>query len=143
MDVKERLAPARRNELENVEDADGKVAGFWRGLWHGMIAPLMVLVSLFREDVGIYETHNSGKGYNFGFLLGLMMVFGGNKGGGMTGFGKQGVGRGVGPGTTRPPAVVVSPPRASGGRQPFPRQRWSSALPAPAAEAAGYPEEAG
>ena len=27
------------NELANSEDDEGEVAGFWRGLWHGIIAP--------------------------------------------------------------------------------------------------------
>jgi hypothetical protein len=27
------------SELRNVPDADGDVAGFWKGLWHGFISP--------------------------------------------------------------------------------------------------------
>jgi hypothetical protein len=49
---------------------DAKPAGFWTGYWHGMIAPVAFVVSLFNEDVGIYETHNNGKWYDFGFVLG-------------------------------------------------------------------------
>ena len=71
---------ASTNELVNTEDQDGKVAGFWRGVWHGFIMPFMFLVSLFKEDVGLYEAHNNGKWYNFGYLVGLMMVLGGNGG---------------------------------------------------------------
>ena len=77
--MKEKLTPAGPNELEQSENAKGEIAGFWRGLWHGMIAPFAFLVSLFREDVGVYETHNNGRWYNFGFILGLMIVFGGNR----------------------------------------------------------------
>lgn len=47
-----------------------------------MIAPFSLITSLFKVDVGIYELHNNGKWYNFGFIFGLMMVFGGNKGAG-------------------------------------------------------------
>lgn len=70
------------SELVNSTNAEGAVAGFWLGLWHGLIAPITFIVSLFKEDVGVYEVHNNGKWYTFGFLLGLMIVFGGNKGAG-------------------------------------------------------------
>jgi hypothetical protein len=50
-------------------------AGFWLGLWHGLIAPIAFLVSLFNRSVGVYEVHNSGAWYNFGFLLGLSIFF--------------------------------------------------------------------
>lgn len=46
-------------------------AGFWGGLWHGMIAPITFLVSLFAEGVSIYETNNNGRWYEFGFMLGI------------------------------------------------------------------------
>jgi hypothetical protein len=48
-----------------------KPAGFWGGLWHGIIAPITFLVSLFVGGVSIYETHNSGRWYEFGFVLGM------------------------------------------------------------------------
>jgi hypothetical protein len=46
-------------------------AGFWAGLWHGSIAPVAFIVSLFKPEVGIYETNNNGAWYNFGFILGI------------------------------------------------------------------------
>ena len=49
---------------------DAEPAGFWVGYWHGMIAPIAFVVSLFNAGVGIYETHNKGKWYDFGFVLG-------------------------------------------------------------------------
>jgi len=58
-------------------DHDG-VAGFWLGLWHGFIAPFMFVVSLFKSNVGIYEVHNNGAWYNFGYLFGLACFFGGS-----------------------------------------------------------------
>lgn len=45
-------------------------AGFWVGLWHGIIMPITFIVSLFNPNVGIYETNNNGGWYNFGFVLG-------------------------------------------------------------------------
>jgi hypothetical protein len=51
-------------------------AGFWLGVWHGIILPVMVFVSMI-FDTGIYQVHNNGGWYNFGFLIGLSMVLGG------------------------------------------------------------------
>ena len=78
--MKETFTTASANELENVRNQAGRVAGFWHGLWHGLIAPFTFVVSLFREGVGVYEAHKNGGWYNFGFLLGLMIIFGGNRG---------------------------------------------------------------
>jgi hypothetical protein len=46
-------------------------AGFWVGLWHGIIAPITFIVSLFSDGVRIYETNNRGRWYDFGFMLGI------------------------------------------------------------------------
>lgn len=56
---------------------DGDVAGFWMGLWHGVIAPVTFVVSLFTDNVNLYEVHNSGNWYDFGFVLGAGILFGG------------------------------------------------------------------
>jgi hypothetical protein len=36
------------------------------------------VVSLFRRDLSIYEVHNNGAWYNFGYLFGLACFFGGS-----------------------------------------------------------------
>ena len=51
------------------------VAGFWLGLWQGLIAPFVFVVSLFKSDLSIYEVHNNGGWYNFGYLFGLACFF--------------------------------------------------------------------
>jgi len=56
---------------------DGDVAGFWLGLWHGIIAPVTFVVSLFTDSVNLYEVHNNGNWYDFGFVLGAGILFGG------------------------------------------------------------------
>ena len=56
---------------------EGKVAGFWLGVWHGLIAPITFIVSLFNDRVGIYDVHNSGNWYNFGFVLGAGLFLSG------------------------------------------------------------------
>lgn len=48
-----------------------KPAGFLGGLWHGIIAPIIFIVSLFNPDIRIYETNNQGRFYDFGFMLGI------------------------------------------------------------------------
>ncbi len=68
---------AQANALEDMPNEEGEVAGFWLGLWHGIIAPITFVVSLFNRNVGIYEVYNNGGWYNLGFLLGLGAVWGG------------------------------------------------------------------
>jgi hypothetical protein len=72
---------ANPNQLENIPDEEGEVAGFWQGLWHGFIAPFAFVGSLFSDGVTIYEAHNNGGWYNSGFLIGASMIFGGSGGG--------------------------------------------------------------
>ena len=60
----------------------GPEAGFWLGLWQGIIVPVTFVVSLFTDDVNIYEVANNGNWYDFGFVLGLTVSFGGPAGSG-------------------------------------------------------------
>jgi hypothetical protein len=69
------------NELADLPDADGDVAGFWQGLWHGIIAPVTFVISLFSTNMEMYEVHNNGGWYNFGYLIGLVIILGGSGGG--------------------------------------------------------------
>ncbi|MDC0325530.1 hypothetical protein OAM01_02115 [bacterium] len=55
-----------------------QLAGFWAGLWHGLISPITFIVSLFNPRVRIYETNNRGLLYDFGFILGISAAFGGS-----------------------------------------------------------------
>ena len=52
-------------------------AGFWLGLWQGFITPVTFVISLFTDNVSIYEVQNNGNWYDFGYVLGLMVAFGG------------------------------------------------------------------
>ena len=65
------------NAMVNTPNEEGQVAGFWQGLWHGIIAPVTFVISLFSDKVHVFETHNNGNWYVFGFLLGLTAVWGG------------------------------------------------------------------
>ena len=61
----------------------GKVAGFLRGLWHGFIVLFTFIISLFTDKVNVYEVHNTGGWYDFGFIIGIMIFFGGGAKGNM------------------------------------------------------------
>jgi len=65
------------NDVEGTAGKDGKVAGFWLGLWHGLISPVTFIISIFTKSVRFYEIHNSGGWYNFGFVLGAGLFFSG------------------------------------------------------------------
>ena len=65
------------NPAEKTAAADGKIAGFWRGLWHGLISPVTFVISLFSKTVRLYEVHNNGGWYNFGFVLGAGLFLSG------------------------------------------------------------------
>ena len=53
-------------------------AGFWAGLWHGLICPITFVISLFMPGVRMYEVNNRGRWYEFGFLLGASSALGGS-----------------------------------------------------------------
>jgi LPXTG-motif cell wall-anchored protein len=65
------------NVVQSAADKHGHVAGFWLGLWQGIIAPITFFVSLFSHNVNVYEVHNNGNWYNFGFVLGAGILLGG------------------------------------------------------------------
>lgn len=52
-------------------------AGFFWGVWHGWIAPVSLVGSLFNSKLRIYEIMNKGWWYDFGFYIALIGGFGG------------------------------------------------------------------
>lgn len=52
--------------------------GFFGGLWHGFIAPLSFFGSLFIDNIAMYSVNNNGGWYDFGFVLGAGILFGGS-----------------------------------------------------------------
>ena len=52
-------------------------AGFWYGLWHGIIAVISLIIHLFNENVVVYEINNTGGWYDLGFLLGVISIWSG------------------------------------------------------------------
>ena len=65
------------NPLEKIPNEENEVAGFWMGF----ITPVTFIISLFSDSVHMYESHNNGNWYNFGFVIGLSAIFGGGGGG--------------------------------------------------------------
>ena len=65
------------NERWDQDINFGKEAGFWVGVWHGLIIVITFVVSLFTKEVGLYEISNTGWPYNLGFLIGLLFSVGG------------------------------------------------------------------
>ena len=53
-------------------------AGFWYGLWHGIIAFISLIIHIFNENITVYEINNTGGWYDFGFLLGVIFIWGGS-----------------------------------------------------------------
>lgn len=52
-------------------------AGFFRGIWHGWIAPISLILGLFDNNIRIYEVNNTGWWYDFGFYMAIISGFGG------------------------------------------------------------------
>ena len=52
-------------------------AGFFTGIWHGWIAPLSLVVSVFNGDISIYASPNTGWPYDLGFYMAIISGFGG------------------------------------------------------------------
>lgn len=68
------LAAPGANPMINQPDAQGRVARAGAGLWHGIISPATLIVSFFNSDVRMYEVHNAGSEYDFGFFIGLGLI---------------------------------------------------------------------
>jgi hypothetical protein len=60
-------------DVGTAAPGDEDPAGFWLGL----ILPVTWIVSLFDDSVSPYEVFNNGNWYDFGFVLGVFIVFGG------------------------------------------------------------------
>ena len=52
-----------------------KPANFFTGIWHGWIAPISLIRSI-AHIAPIYETHNTGWGYDLGFYMAIISGFG-------------------------------------------------------------------
>ena len=62
----------------DVQFTQDNPAGFWYGLWHGIIAFISLIIHIFNENVAVYEINNTGGWYDFGFVLGAGVFLGGS-----------------------------------------------------------------
>ncbi|MCK5336631.1 MAG: hypothetical protein KAQ67_10735, partial [Gammaproteobacteria bacterium] len=53
------------------------LAGFFYGLWHGVISFISLFIHIFNDNVTVYEINNTGGWYDFGFLFGVTSIWGG------------------------------------------------------------------
>lgn len=51
-------------------------AGFFMGIWHGWIAPISLIWSLFNHAIQIYEPNNTGFYYDLGYYISIIAGFG-------------------------------------------------------------------
>jgi len=68
--------------LSSCLPGDGKntvdrPANFLTGIWHGWIAPISLIVSIFNGKIRIYEVNNTGWWYDAGFYMAVISGFGG------------------------------------------------------------------
>lgn len=61
----------------DVQFTSDTPAGFWYGLWHGVISFITLIIHVFNDSVSVYEINNTGGWYDFGFLLGVSCIWGG------------------------------------------------------------------
>ena len=66
------------NPMKNIPlEETNKVYGFWNGLWDGLTAIFAFIGNLFGGHFGVYQVHNNGGWYDFGFLIGIGAFAGG------------------------------------------------------------------
>lgn len=58
------------------KNTENNPAGFLWGIWHGWMAPISLIVGLFKPEIRIYEIANTGRWYDFGFYLEVVGGFG-------------------------------------------------------------------
>lgn len=56
---------------------DHHLAGFFWGIWHGWIAPISLIIGIFKHHIRIYEINNTGWWYDLGFYIAVISGFGG------------------------------------------------------------------
>lgn len=63
------------------EAVDCQPQGFVAGLFHGLVSPILLLMSIFGENYAMFALCNTGWTYELGYLLGISGVAGGGSSG--------------------------------------------------------------
>lgn len=66
--------------IAGSERYEEKRATFWSGLFHGLISPVTLVITLFTGSLDMYEASNVGWGYDCGFFIGIAIILGGGCG---------------------------------------------------------------
>ena len=48
--------------------------GFLLGVWHGFAFPVTFIISLFTDDIAVYQVPNNGGWYDFGYFIGICFL---------------------------------------------------------------------
>jgi hypothetical protein len=64
-----------------TRDLSGPPANFWLGLWQGLIVFLSFIASWFDHNIVLYQVNNNGFWYNLGYVIGLVVLGAGGRGG--------------------------------------------------------------
>jgi hypothetical protein len=64
---------AGHNELTGIPNVKNYIFGFWYGIIQGFLCVIALIGSFFNKGINIYEIHNTGFGYNAGFLTGILL----------------------------------------------------------------------
>lgn len=59
------------------KNTESEPAGFFWGVWHGWIAPISLIIGIFKDNITIYEINNTGWWYDLGFYMAIISGFGG------------------------------------------------------------------
>jgi hypothetical protein len=63
-----------------TRDLSGAPAGFWLGIWQGLIVFLSFIASWFDNNIVLYQVSNNGFWYNLGYVIGLIILGAGGGG---------------------------------------------------------------
>ena len=59
---------------QSVTAVNPAAPGFLEGVWHGFIFPIAWIVSLFTDDIAVYQVPNNGGWYDFGYFIGICFL---------------------------------------------------------------------
>jgi len=59
------------------ENTERPPSGFFRGVWHGWIAPFTLILQFVDRDNRMYDPHNTGFAYEIGFYMAVISGIGG------------------------------------------------------------------
>ena len=59
---------------QTVASVNPAAPGFLEGVWHGFIFTVAWIVSLFTDQIAVYQVPNNGGWYDFGYFVGICFL---------------------------------------------------------------------